>query len=204
MRYVQRYVLSLGLLATGVTAATYHFAQIDTIGACGKGGWSLTVVIGPTCPPGRDAMLVVMLAGLILGLVGATIYAARGTSDDDPAKVHREPFYLGNLRFWPTLALAFVVAEFVHPDKEQFRPGPEVIAIGIGSLLVVTALGVKTAQWWEGLGADPPPPAIVDQRAGAGRAKALAAALALLAMLAGAYGAYALQRSVGPTGPRVR
>jgi hypothetical protein len=41
----------------------------------------------------------------------------------------------------------------------------------------------------------------VDQRIRAGRGNALPAAVALLVMLVGAYAAYMLQRSVGPTAP---
>jgi hypothetical protein len=199
--YAQRFVVGLGLLATGVSAASYHFEQNNTIGGCGYGGKHYDVRLGPPCPPGWNKMLIVMLVGLGVALLGATIYAARGTADDDPANVRREPYYIANLRLWPTIAVAFVVAEFIHPDTRQFRPGLEVIFIAVGSVLAVVALGIRTARWWEHLGSDPPPPPIVDQRIRAGRGNMLPAAVALLVMLVGAYAAYMLQRSVGPTAP---
>jgi hypothetical protein len=124
-----------------------------------------------------------------------------GTSDAATGRVRSRTLWLAQLRLWCAAAVVWFAGKWFDPDPVAFRPGPEVIAVAVVALVAVNALAIllfgPDGLLRRGRAVRLP----ADPEVAAAPGRHVVWMLGLVLGAGGGFGAYALQRAVGPTGP---
>lgn len=152
MKWLVRTVLGLGLVTAGLTAFDYSLYQMLQIGTCASGG---PYVSARECPSGIEAYFMALFGGIVAGLVGAFIWAARGPAPgvgDDRSVVRRTVRGGGTgLLVWGvffTAAALTCLWAVLGPDAD---PGPGAKTGAIIVAVTFLVMGVPALVFFAGL-----------------------------------------------------
>jgi Short C-terminal domain len=115
---VTRTLLGLGLIAFCWIAIGYSIYQLLQVGTCASGG---PYAIARECPPGIERLMLSLAGAIVLLLVGAVIYAGRGSppGSSRPPRTGLTIVFVWTGIFW-SLAVGCLLGIY-GPDAE---PGP--------------------------------------------------------------------------------
>jgi TM2 domain-containing membrane protein YozV len=144
-------VLGLGLFAGGLTWFGYGLAQTIETGSCGTGRSGQPV--GPPCPSGTTALILLMILGVFLAVGGSGLFSLRGGF-----AVRGILGGVGRLLFGIFgVGIAAAVFAIVDLHADDTRPGDEiVIAVLVATLVPAIPALLRREP------AGPPPPALAD------------------------------------------
>jgi hypothetical protein len=136
VRLLVRTALGLALFTGGLTFLAYGIAQAVENGSCGTDEYGR--VVGPACPSGFGAMIVLMIVGAFVALGGSALFASRRRGLPGLALI------AGMARFFAAAfvtAGAAVVLGLVDVHADDTRPGLEIVALVTGAVLVTALPG---------------------------------------------------------------
>lgn len=150
MRYLLCTLIGLALMVAAFVATGYAVYQLLQIGTCASGG---PYVSARQCPPGTERIGLAIPVAIIAVLIGAAIYAARGTApgSDRPPRPGQALVLL-----WCGIFFGIAFASFWGVWGPDAKPGPGgklgglivgflFVPMGIGGALMFWKLGPTTS-----------------------------------------------------------
>lgn len=118
MRYLVRTAVGLGLMTASIVAVSYAIYQLLQIGTCASGG---PYVVARECPTGTERVALAIPVSVVVLLVGAGLYAARGAA---PGSTRRGDPAIAIAILWSGLFLGIAFACFWGVWGPDANPGP--------------------------------------------------------------------------------
>jgi hypothetical protein len=87
MAYLLKAISGLGLFGGGIALANVKLVKLLETGTCASG--NTPYVIRHPCPPGTGSAILLLMAGIFAALIGAGLFAARGTPSWAKDRPHR-------------------------------------------------------------------------------------------------------------------
>jgi hypothetical protein len=87
MAYLTKAIGGLGLFGGGIALANVKLVKLLETGTCASG--NTPYQIRNHCPPGTGTAILLLMAGIFAALIGAGLFAARGTPSWAKARPHR-------------------------------------------------------------------------------------------------------------------
>lgn len=150
MRYFLCTLIGLALMVAAFVATGYAVYQLLQVGTCASGG---PYVSARQCPPGTERIGLAIPVAIVVLLIGAAIYAARGTApgSDRPPRPGQALVLL-----WCGVFFGIAFASFWGVWGPDANPGPGgklgglivgflFVPMGIGGALMFWFLGPRTS-----------------------------------------------------------
>jgi hypothetical protein len=137
MRYVLRTPIGFGLIACGWIVLGYAIYQLLQIGTCASGG---PYEVARECPDGTARVGLMIPAGIVALLVGAWIYAGRGSAPGSTRPPRNELIVLW---VWTGIFWSIAAGCFLGVWGPDANPGPggELGGLIVGFLFVPMGAG---------------------------------------------------------------
>jgi hypothetical protein len=87
MAYLLKAISGLGLFGAGIALANVKLVKLLETGTCASG--NTPYVIRHPCPPGTGGAILLLMAGIFAAVIGAGLFAARGTPSWAKDRPHR-------------------------------------------------------------------------------------------------------------------
>jgi hypothetical protein len=87
MAYLPKAISGLGLFGGGIALANVKLVKLLETGTCASG--NTPYVIRHPCPPGTGSAILLLMAGIFAAVIGAGLFAARGTPSWAKDRPHR-------------------------------------------------------------------------------------------------------------------
>jgi hypothetical protein len=110
MAYLLKAISGLGLFGGGIALANVKLVKLLETGTCASG--NTPYAIRHPCPPGTGSAILLLMAGIFAALIGAGLFAARGTPSWAKGREHRVPTFavLWGTGFTATGAVSLITA----------------------------------------------------------------------------------------------
>ena len=95
MAYLLKAISGLGLFGGGIALANVKLVKLLETGTCASGNTQF--VPRHPCPPGTGSAILLLMAGIFAAVIGAGLFAARGTPSWAKDRPHRVYHLLGHL-----------------------------------------------------------------------------------------------------------
>jgi hypothetical protein len=110
MAYLLKAISGVGLFGGGIALANAKLVKLLETGTCASG--NTPYAIRNPCPPGTGTAILLLMAGIFGALIGAGLFAARGTPSWGKDRPHRVPTFavLWGIGFTATGAVSLITA----------------------------------------------------------------------------------------------
>ncbi len=178
MGYLAKTITGLGLLAGGLVLANVKLVQLLDIGTCASG--NTPYAISRPCPAGTGTAILLLTAGIFIVLIGAGLFAARGTSPwsrgGSPHRISTGSLVWG-LGFSATGATALIAARTHESISAGGKLGGTIVGITF-LVMGLPVLGFAIWDWISSLGSrDERPSAAAGAGATAGSSMTMGGAM---------------------------
>jgi hypothetical protein len=168
MGYLLKAISGLGLFGGGIALANVKLVTLLETGTCASG--NTPYAIRHPCPPGTGSAILLLMAGIFAALIGAGLFAARGTPSWAKDRPHRVSTFsvTWGIGFTATGAVSLLTAL----GNDSLGQGGKLGGLIVGGTFLVMGVPVLLFALWslvEGLGSrDERPMATVTSLGAAG------------------------------------